>query len=90
MENMHTDVRVNTGKGHGHPNNLWLTHTFLVGFVKYMKCQWWVTCIFSFLFSAQDDDVEVDEFPVDPEVCCVLSRRYVADYMYSSILITCQ
>ena len=35
---MHTDVRVNTGKGHGHPNNLWLTHTFPVGFVKYMKC----------------------------------------------------
>ena len=45
---------------------------------------------FSILFSAQDDDVEVDEFPVDPEVCCVFSRRYVAGYMYSSTLITCQ
>ena len=35
---MHTDVKVNTGKGHGHLNNLWLTYTFPVGFVKYMKC----------------------------------------------------
>ena len=38
MENMHTDVRVNIGKGHGHSNNLRLTYTFPVGFVKYMKC----------------------------------------------------
>ena len=40
---------------------------------------------FSFLFSAQDDDVEVDEFPVDPEVCCVFSRRYVVDYVFFNI-----
>ena len=40
---------------------------------------------FSFLFSAQDDDVEVDEFPVDPEVCCIFSRRYVACYVFFNI-----
>ena len=28
------------------------------------------------LFVVQDDDVEVDEFPVDPDVCCLLLFVY--------------